>query len=56
MGFCIATHKSQGLSLDEPYCIHEFDKLSKTLKYVSLSRATKYDENMSILSDYDEQL
>jgi ATP-dependent exoDNAse (exonuclease V) alpha subunit len=43
MAFCITTHKSQGLSLNEPYCIHEFEKFDKKLKYVSLSRATNYN-------------
>jgi 5-methylcytosine-specific restriction endonuclease McrA len=48
MGFCITTHKSQGLSLDEKYCIYEFQRFTKKLKYVALSRATKY-ENINIL-------
>jgi hypothetical protein len=38
--FCITTHKSQGLSIDENYTIHEYNKFNNTLKYVALSRAT----------------
>ncbi len=40
--FCITTHKSQGLSINENYTIHEFDKFDSKLKYVALSRATNY--------------
>jgi hypothetical protein len=50
LGFCITTHKSQGMSLDEKYCIHEFDRFYKKLKYVALSRATKY-EHINIVAN-----
>jgi hypothetical protein len=50
--FCITTHKSQGLSLNEKYCIHEYEKFDKKLKYVALSRATKY-ENINIVMKKD---
>jgi ATP-dependent exoDNAse (exonuclease V) alpha subunit len=43
LAFCITTHKSQGLSLNKPYCIYEYDKFDKRLKYVALSRATKFE-------------
>ena len=43
LAFCITTHKSQGLSIDEPYCIHEFQKFGKRMKYVALSRSTNYE-------------
>jgi len=43
LAFCITTHKSQALSLNEKYCIHEFQKFDKKLKYVALSRSTKYN-------------
>ena len=41
--FCITVHKSQGSTYDQPYMIHEWDKYSDRMKYVALSRATKYD-------------
>jgi hypothetical protein len=50
LAFCITVHKSQGISLNEEYCIHEFSKMTKKLKYVSLSRSTKY-ENISLIID-----
>lgn len=43
LAFCITTHKSQGLSFNEKYSIYEYQKFSKKLKYVALSRATKYE-------------
>jgi hypothetical protein len=54
IAFCITTHKSQGLTFDQPYCIHEYDKFDWRLKYVALSRATKMDhikiaENSEVL-------
>jgi hypothetical protein len=30
LAFCITTHKSQGISLNEKYCIHEFRKMTKS--------------------------
>jgi hypothetical protein len=41
--FCITTHKAQGSTYDQPYMIHEWDKFTDRMKYVALSRATKYD-------------
>ena len=40
VAFCITTHKSQGLSIDEPYSIWEYHLFDNRLKYVALSRAT----------------
>ena len=51
--FCITTHKSQGLSLNSKYCIHEVNKFDNKLLYVALSRATEYD-NINIVMDKDE--
>jgi hypothetical protein len=48
MAFCITTHKSQGLSLNEKYCIHEYSKFDNKLKYVALSRATNFN-NINII-------
>ena len=35
-------HSSQGMSISEPYTIHEFGKMDQRLKYVSLSRSRDY--------------
>jgi len=38
--YCITIYASQGCTFNFPYTIHEWDRLSKKLKYVSLTRAT----------------
>jgi ATP-dependent exoDNAse (exonuclease V) alpha subunit len=43
IGYDFTTHSSQGMSIDEPYTIHEFNRMSKKLKYVALSRSTKHE-------------
>ena len=43
IGYAFTTHSSQGLSIDKPYTIHEFNRMSKKLKYVALSRSTKHE-------------
>jgi ATP-dependent exoDNAse (exonuclease V) alpha subunit len=48
IGYAFTTHSAQGMSIDQPYTIHEFGKMDKKLKYVALSRATKY-ENINII-------
>ena len=40
VAYCITIHKSQGASFNFPYTIHEFNRLNKKLRYVSLTRAT----------------
>ena len=40
VAYCITTHSSQGATIDKSYTIHEFDKMDKRLRYVSLSRST----------------
>ena len=40
VAYCITTHSSQGATIDKQYTIHEFDKMDKRLRYVSLSRST----------------
>jgi ATP-dependent exoDNAse (exonuclease V) alpha subunit len=51
--FCITTHKSQGLSFNYEYCIHEVNKFNNKLLYVALSRSTEYD-NVNIIMDENE--
>jgi hypothetical protein len=48
IGYPFTTHSAQGMSIDKPYTIHEFNRMDKKLKYVALSRATKY-ENVNII-------
>lgn len=45
VGFCITAHASQGETFKEKYTIYDWDFIhfSKRAKYVSLSRATDYD-------------
>jgi len=43
IGYAFTTHSSQGMSIDKPYTIHEFNRMSKKLKYVELSRSTKHE-------------
>ena len=38
--YCITIHKSQGQTYNFPYTIHEYERLTKKLKYVALTRAT----------------
>ncbi len=40
--FSMTTHCAQGLSIDEPYTIHEFHRMDQKLLYVALSRSRKY--------------
>jgi ATP-dependent exoDNAse (exonuclease V) alpha subunit len=40
VAYAITSHKAQGITIDEPYTIHEFNKMNENGKYVVLSRAT----------------
>ena len=40
VAYCITIYKSPGMSINEPYVLHEWDKLDSRLKYVGLSRST----------------
>ena len=40
VAYCITIHKCQGCSFREKYCIHEFERLNKRLRYVALSRSS----------------
>jgi 5-methylcytosine-specific restriction endonuclease McrA len=48
IGYAFTTHSAQGMSIDKPYTIHEFNRMDQKLKYVALSRATKH-ENINII-------
>ena len=39
VAYATCIHSAQGLSISEPYTIHEWDRLDQRLKYVALSRS-----------------
>jgi ATP-dependent exoDNAse (exonuclease V) alpha subunit len=41
--YACTTHSCQGMSIDKPYVIHEWDRMNQKLKYVALSRSTKHE-------------
>ena len=41
--YAITIYASQGCTINEPYTIHEFDRLDNRARYVSLSRSSKYE-------------
>jgi len=42
VAYAVTRHKSQGMTIKGPFTIHEWDHLSNTAKYVSLSRGTSW--------------
>jgi hypothetical protein len=42
VAYATTTHSAQGLTINEPYTIHEWDRMDQRLKYVSLSRSTEH--------------
>ena len=43
VAFATTCHSSQGLSIREPYLIHQWKRYTNKMKYVALSRATTYE-------------
>ena len=41
LAFAITVHRSQGSTIESPYCIFEWHLFSKKMKYVAITRATK---------------
>ena len=41
--YAITIYASQGCTINEPYTIHEFDRLDNRARYVALSRSSKYE-------------
>ena len=37
----ITVHKSQGVAIDKPYAIYEYDKMKHGMLYVALTRTSK---------------
>ena len=48
VAYCITIHSSQGSTYNEPYTIHDWERLNKKLKYVSLTRSTNIN-NINII-------
>ena len=40
--YCTSTHRSQGLTINEPFTIHEYERMDKHLRYTALSRSTEF--------------
>jgi len=51
VAYAITSHKSQGQTFNVPYTIHEWSKLSRRCKYVSLSRSDSW-ENCNIIDSF----
>ncbi len=41
-GYATTTHSAQGMSIGEPYTVHEWDRMNQRLKYVSVSRSREH--------------
>jgi 5-methylcytosine-specific restriction protein A len=51
--YCTTTHKSQGDTIDGIYTIWEWEKMTKELRYVALTRGTKMS-NINIIGKRDD--
>ena len=40
VSYCITCHRAQGTTFNEPFTLHDWDRLDTRLKYVGLSRST----------------
>jgi ATP-dependent exoDNAse (exonuclease V) alpha subunit len=43
VAYCITSHRAQGSTYNKPYTIHDFNMMPRRCKYVSLTRASKYE-------------
>ena len=50
LGYAITVHSCQGLTISEPYCIHEHHKMSKNILYTAISRGRDIN-NLSFHTD-----
>ena len=48
VAYATTTHSSQGMTINEPYTIHEWDRMDQRLRYVALSRSTAL-ENIHVM-------
>ena len=42
--YAIAVHKAQGMTIDKPYAIYEYDKMKHDMLYVALTRTSKEED------------
>jgi 5-methylcytosine-specific restriction protein A len=52
--YCMTTHKSQGDTFDDMYTIWEWEKMTKELRYVALTRGTQMS-NINIMGKRDDE-
>ena len=43
VAYATTCHSSQGMTINKPYLIHQFNRYTDKMKYVALSRATDYN-------------
>ena len=48
VGYSCTVHSAQGMTINEPYTIHEWDRMDQRLRYVALSRSTAL-ENIHVM-------
>ena len=51
--YAVTTHSSQGMSISEPYTIHEWDRMDQRLKYDPLQLASRGWSGPAILPTWD---
>ena len=49
VGYAFTIHACQGMSIETPYTIWEWERLNKKLKYVALSRAVRKEHILSLI-------
>ena len=53
LGYCSTVHSSQGLTINEPFCIHDIKSMifcDKSILYTAITRGTKYN-NMNLYAN-----
>lgn len=50
LAYAVTTHKSQGDTIKEPFCIHQWQLMDKRMRYTAISRTT-CKEDVNILLD-----
>ena len=43
VAYCSTCRSSQGLTINQPYMIHEIERYGQNMTYIALSRATEKD-------------
>lgn len=50
--YCTSIHKSQGMTIDEPYAIYQYHMFDKHMKYTALTRAKNFEDINIIKEKY----